>query len=83
MPTPEHFGLASDWSAGPIDWNAVMQQARRLGATDFHLSRLPQGGYQVSLRLPAGATGQTRRVEASGETEAEAVRAALQQAEQP
>jgi hypothetical protein len=82
MPAPDHFGLTASWSAAPLDWNSAMQQARKLGATDFHLSRLSQGGYQVSLLLPADATGQARRVEARADTETEAVQAALQRAEQ-
>jgi hypothetical protein len=82
MPSPEQLGLGAGAQAGPSGPSAVLQEVRRLGATDFNLSWLPQGGCRVSLLLPAGLDGHGRHVEATAGTEAEAVQLAMQRAEQ-
>jgi hypothetical protein len=88
MPAPEQLGVSAGWkgslaSAGEkVDWNTVLDKVNRLGSIGFHLTRLPQGGCQVTLLLPTGQTDRIQHIEASAATEADAVRLALERAEQ-
>jgi hypothetical protein len=88
MPSPEQLGVPA--GRLPIlsareekaDWNAAVEKANRLGATGLHLARLPQGGCQVTLLLPSGQADRVQHIEATAATEADAVRLALERAEQ-
>jgi hypothetical protein len=83
LPSPEQLGLVAAPAAGEqVDLNAALQQARRLGVTGFNLNQLPDGSYQVALRLPTCQPDRTQHVEATARTEAAAVRLALERAEQ-
>jgi hypothetical protein len=86
MPSPEELGLlvhapAAAPIAASLDWNAAHQEVHRLGATNFNLSRLPQGGFQATLVLPTADPSRQQHIEASAGSEAEAVRLALERAE--
>jgi hypothetical protein len=76
MPTPEALGVAMP--AAPPNWTDLRVRLDRVGATDFALEPLPEGGYRFRCRMPA-ANG-SRTVEGRAATEAEAVRRALEQA---
>jgi hypothetical protein len=88
MPSPEQLGLTRAASVATadgrdaVDWNAALERVRRLGATGFHLTRLPQGGHQVTLLLPTAQADRSQYVEVTASTEAAAVRIALDRAEQ-
>jgi hypothetical protein len=62
-----------------FDWNEALGRLQRLGAQQFHIDQLPGGGASVTLVLPDGGTG--RHVHTTGATSADAVNAALRQAE--
>ena len=82
LPSPEKLGIALPRSAeAAIDWAAAHRRLDQLGATCFHLERSTTGGCKVTCMLPAAQPGRSRQIEAQGRTQAEAVRAALDQAE--
>jgi hypothetical protein len=88
LPNPEDLGirLASAPvlpAAAPmaVDWNQVHARLDRLGVVNFRRDRLPQGGFRVTFTLPGAAALPGGQVEATGDTEASAVLAALQRAE--
>jgi hypothetical protein len=85
IPTPEELGVSAwrkpqDDSA--IDWAGVHTQLDRLGATCFHLEKLPQGGCRITCFLPTGQQGRNRRIEVEAASDAEAVRSTLAKAEE-
>jgi hypothetical protein len=79
LPAPEQLGVAPApaVTAEAVDWNATHARLRQFGALGWQLARLPQGGYRFTLLLPTAQPNCSRHVEATGATEAEAVRRAL------
>ena len=79
MPTPEELGVAEvKRSENPsIDWIAVHDQLDALGATCFHLERMPEGGCRITCLLPTRQQGRTHRIEAVAGSTADAVQLAL------
>jgi hypothetical protein len=84
LPSPEQLGVACT-AAAPrtavtpetADWNATHTRLRQLGALGWQVARLPQGGYRFTFLLPTAQPNCSRHVEATGASEAEAVRLAL------
>jgi hypothetical protein len=84
MPTPEQLGLAPVRPAAAVadtDWAAVHRRLDRLGATCFHLEKAT-GGTRITCLLPTAQAGRSHRVEAQAASEGDAVRLALDQAEE-
>ena len=84
LPTPEQLGVACTPAAArpaatpeAVDWNATHTRLRQLGALGWQVARLPQGGYRFTFLLPTAQPNCSRHVEATGASEAEAVRLAL------
>jgi hypothetical protein len=84
MPSPEELGVADAkrLENPSIDWSAVHNQLDRLGATCFHLERLPEGGCRITCLLPTNQQGRTHRIEAASSTEAEALRLTFAKAQE-
>ncbi len=83
IPTPEQLGIAAAPAAsGAADWVAVRRRLQELRAVCFQLENRPQGGCRFVCLLPTGQPGRNQRIEAEADTEAEAVRLALERAEQ-
>jgi hypothetical protein len=82
MPSPEQLGVATARPAGDIDWDATHRRLDRLGALCFHREKLDRGGYRFTCLLPTSQADRTHRVEVVAATEAEAVRLALEKAEE-
>ncbi len=84
LPSPEQLGVVSV-SAAPravaatdtLDWNAARTRLRQAGALSFQSTQLPQGGWRFTCLLPTAQPNHARHVEATGATEAEAIRLAL------
>ena len=84
LPPPEQLGLAPTRSTSPqesLDWNQVRTRLDRMGAVGFHLDRLERGGTRVRFFLPARQPNTTQHIEAAADTEAAALRLALDRAE--
>ncbi len=77
LPSPEALGIPPVAAPAPVavDWNQVHARFEQLGVVKLQRDRLPQGGYRVTLALPA------HQVEATADTEAAAVLLAVQRAE--
>lgn len=84
LPSPEALGIAPTPRAGTesVDWAAAHRRLERLGATCFHLERLSTGGCRITCLLPGRQQGRHHRVESLAPTEAEALRLALERADQ-
>ena len=83
LPTPEQLGIAvPTTTASPIDWTAIHRRLDQMGATCFQLERPVGGGCRVTCLLPTGQANHSRRLEAQANTQAEAVRLVLDQAEE-
>src|SRR5437763_3610054 len=83
MPSPEQLGIAAaNAPTGALDWTAANRRLALLGAISSHRERLPQGGFRFVCLLPTTQADRTHRIEAVATTEAEAVRVALQKAEE-
>jgi hypothetical protein len=83
IPTPEQLGVATvPMSEGTSDWAAANRRLDLLGAVSSHRERLPQGGYRFTCLLATEQADRKHRVEAVAATEEEAVRLALQRAEE-
>jgi hypothetical protein len=65
-----------------IDWAAVHDRLDRLGATCFHLERLPQGAYRITCLLPTDQQGRSHRIEVAAASEGDAVRLILVKAQE-
>jgi hypothetical protein len=81
LPSPEALGLAPGKEAA-TDWAAVHRRLDRVGATCFHVDKLPQGGYRVTCLMPGSTAGSLHHVESQAANEAEALQLALARAEQ-
>jgi len=54
----------------------------RLGATCFHLERLPEGACRITCLLPTAQQGRSHRIEAVASSEGDAVRLILAKAQE-
>lgn len=79
LPTPEQLGVAVTAAA---DWSAAHRRFEQMGAVCFRLEKLAHGGCRVSCVLPTTQPDLSHRVEAEASSEAEAVRLALDKAEE-
>jgi hypothetical protein len=82
LPSPEELGVGSAKADLGIDWGTVNRRLEGLGATCFQMQRLAEGRWHVLCLLPTAQPNQTHRVEAEAGAKAEAIRLALEQAEQ-
>jgi hypothetical protein len=82
LPSPEELGVGSARADARIDWGTVNRRLEGLGATCFQMQRLAEGRWHVLCLLPTAQPNQTHRVEAEAGAKAEAIRLALEQAEQ-
>jgi hypothetical protein len=83
LPSPEELGVGVGQPAeAGIDWAVVNRRLEALGTVCFQMNKLPQGGWRVTCLVPTGQPDRTRRVEAEAGARADAVRLALEQAEQ-
>jgi hypothetical protein len=82
MPTPEQLGVAAVRPADAVDWASARQRLDRLGAACFQLEKSAPDGFRFVCLLPTAQSGRTHRIETRATTEAEAVRTALEQAEE-
>jgi hypothetical protein len=82
LPSPQALGVVpSAPVVAKVDWNTTHERLQRLGGTGFQSLKLPDGRYRVGFILQASRTDEVHRVEATSDSEAEAVAAALRQAE--
>lgn len=84
MPTPEELGLRSVAVAvaeNPVDWTTVRGRLNGLGAECFQLQKSTDGLFLFVIFLPGKQPGQSHRIEAQAEGEADAVRLVLERAE--
>jgi hypothetical protein len=83
MPTPEELGIlrAVPAHVAAVDWAGAHQRLTQLGATCFHLEKLPHGDYKFICFLPTPRPDCTHRVEVQGASEMEVVRLALEKSE--
>jgi hypothetical protein len=83
LPSPEELGVGTGRAAEPgIDWAAVNRRIENLGAVCFQMNRLPEGRWRVTCLVPTAQPDRTQRIEAEANVRGEAVRLALEQAEQ-
>ncbi len=84
IPSPEQLGVTAGAPVAPDspDWSTVHRRLDLLGATCLHLEKLPQGGCRFTCLLPTSQPDRHHHIEAQAASEAEAVRLALQKAEQ-
>jgi hypothetical protein len=92
MPSPEQLGVAMarpevrpdvpPENRGGPDWQVIHARLERLGATCYHVEKLPQGGCLFTCLLPTTQPNRAHRVEGRAGTEAEAVRLVLDKAEE-
>jgi len=80
MPSPEQLGIAGRTADGGCDWTAIHRRMQDLAVASFQMDR-PEGDiYQFTCMIPTAEAGRTRRIEARGATQGEAVRRALDEA---
>ena len=86
LPSPAALGVAPTARPAPtaaqVDWNAVHERMQRLGSVGVQSVPLSDGRHRVALTLPTNQVDQVHHVEAIAATEAEAVTAALVNAEE-
>jgi hypothetical protein len=82
LPTPEDLGVSAARSAAGADWAAALRRLDQLGATSIHREKLPQGGCRVTCLLPTGQAGRTHRIDAQAGSDGDALRLALERAEE-
>jgi hypothetical protein len=76
------LGISAVRPAADTDWTAALHRLDQLGATSIHRDKLPQGGCRLSCLLPTGQPGRTHRIDAQAASDAEALRLALEKAEE-
>jgi len=74
MPPPEALGVPVP--AAPPDWTDLRVRLDRIGAKQFTLDPLPEGGYRFTCQVSTTG-GQSRTIEGRAATEGEAVRRAV------
>jgi len=79
LPSPEQLGIAPQPAADPaaIDWNATHARMKAMGVLEFQMPQPVQGGYRFGVVMATAEAGRTYRIEGTGATEADAVRACL------
>jgi hypothetical protein len=83
LPAPEQLGVSAPCAGGApplvavVDWNATHARLRQLGAISVQMVKLSTGGFRFTFLLPTDEPSRTRHVEATGQSEAEAVNLAL------
>lgn len=86
MPSPDQLGIAAaapaPAPAAKVDWAAARERLGRLHAVSFNVDQPAQGGCRFTCFLATAQAAVTHRVEASAATEGDAVRLALDKAEQ-
>jgi hypothetical protein len=79
LPSPEQLGVGH----GPsVDWADVHRRLEQLGALSFQQQKRLEGGFRITFMLPTDHNDRTQQIEAVAETEAQAVRLALEKAEE-
>jgi hypothetical protein len=81
MPSPEQLGVAVRPSQAGLDGSALHTRFKELGVAGYHVESLTDGRCRFICWVPRGQPGVTRRIEVVADTEAEAVRLGLDQAE--
>jgi hypothetical protein len=84
LPSPEELGLASEKPAadgGHADWTALHARLEQMGATCLQVQRPSSQLVRIVSMFPM-AENRVHRIEASGATEAEAVRLFLEQVDE-
>jgi hypothetical protein len=81
LPTPEQLGLTPA-KAPAADAAGLERRLQNLNAVGFRMTRVAGDRWQVVCELPTAQPDRTHRVEAEAATQAEAVRAVLDRAEQ-
>jgi len=81
MPSPGQLGVSAKLADGAADWVAIHKRLQELGVGTFQVDRLNAEVFQFTCLLPAAEAGKTHRIEAHGNTEAEAARRALDEAQ--
>ena len=85
LPSPEELGVApqsNPISNVRIDWNVMHDRLQRLGGMGWQTGELPDGRFRAAFVLRTNQPDHVHHVEATAQTEAEAVGAALASAEQ-
>ena len=90
LPAPSTLGIATNKPttvpvaavAPALDWNNVRSRLRNVGALSFHTAQLAGGQHRVAIAVPGSRANRGRLVEVIADSEAAAVRTALQRAEQ-
>jgi hypothetical protein len=87
LPSPEALGVAprplpTTTPVAKIDWNAAHDSLQRLGGTGFQLAQLADGRFRVGFVLRTNQTDQVHHIEATADTQADAMASALARAEQ-
>lgn len=82
MPSPEQLGVAAATGASNSNWEEFHQRLDRLGAASIHREKLSDGGCRLICLFPITHTERSHRIEAAARSEAEAMRLALEKAEE-
>lgn len=84
IPSPEDLGVGDRRPAADRgdDWAALHGRLGRLGATCLHVEKLPDGGSRFVCLLPTDRPTRSHRVEVRAATEREAMRLAVEKAEE-
>jgi hypothetical protein len=84
MPSPEQLGVSCAKIADKesAEWTAARQRLDRLGAVGFQMDKTGQGGFRFTCLLPTVQPGRIHRIDAVAATEADAVRLAIDKAEE-
>jgi hypothetical protein len=79
LPSPEQLGVARARAdqPPPIDWNDIQRRLDRLGVVSLQEQKLLDGSDRVTCLLPVRPGGASHRVEAEGDSLAQAVGLAL------
>jgi hypothetical protein len=82
LPSPEEAGVTGPRAAGIVDWNATRARLQQLGGIGLQLGQLADGSFRVAFVMLTNQVNCYHHIEATAATEAEAVSAAIVQAEQ-
>jgi hypothetical protein len=81
MPSPERLGVGLP-RPPTLDATTIARRLQQLGASGYHLDRLPEGGFRFTCWIPTAQPGVSNRIEATAASESEAARLALEKAAQ-
>lgn len=82
LPSPEQLGVSTTTAKTDTGWSRVDERLEQLGAVCFHVDKLPTGNYRVSCLLPTSEPDRARHIEVESNSKTEAVRLALDKAEE-